>query len=280
MKTTKKQKPSVKEKTKLKYIATIAGVSFLGLTSAFMYYGFDPSLIASLSFYENLANPTVRIVKIQEGMRKEEVADLVGDKLGWSEFEKMQFINMHLALNSENLEGKYFPKTYMLSKNEDPVGVTATMLHEFEKETSKIKKPKKNEVINPDTALTIASIIQREAAGKNDMRLISGIIWNRLFRGMKLQIDATLQYAKGDEGEGWWPQISPDDKKIKSAYNTYLNPGLPPSPIANPGLAAIEAAYNPQRTDCLFYLHDKFGQIHCTATYDEHRRNVDKYLKS
>lgn len=104
------------------------------------------------------------------------------------------------------------------------------------------------------------------------MKLISGIIWNRIWSGMKLQIDATVQYAKGNEEDGWWEQVNKGDTKIKSAYNTYLYPGLPPGAIANPGLAAIEAAFNPQKTACLFYLHDKNKQIHCARTYEEHKK--------
>lgn len=242
------------------------------------HYNIDFSLLGSLSFYQNLANPSMKMVYIQEGLRKEEIAEIVGTKLGWNEKEKNTFINAHLALDTDNLEGKYFPKTYLLYKDEDPMGVTATMLKQFSKETSKVRKQKRMEVINEDTALKIASIIQREAGGKSDMKLISGIIWNRLWAGMRLQMDATLQYAKGNEEEGWWQQVESSDKKINSPYNTYKEEGLPPSPIANPGLAAIEAAYNPQKTSCMFYLHDKKRRIHCAKTYEEHKRNIAKYL--
>ena len=248
--------------------------SLLGIV---FYYDIDPRELATLSFYENLANPSVRIVRIQEGLRKEEIAELVGNKLGWDDAEKNEFIDAHLALDTTNLEGKYFPKTYMISRDESPIDVTTEMLHQFSVQTSAIKKPKSKTIVNPDTALKIASIIQREAGGKSDMKLISGIIWNRLFNGMKLQLDATLQYAKGSEEEGWWEQVNPIDKKIDSSYNTYLHKGLPPSPISNPGLAAIDAAYNPVKTTCLYYLHDKKGLIHCSVTYDQHRKNIAKY---
>jgi len=256
-----------------KYILILFALFASIILSIVFYYKFDPALLTNLSFYLNLANPYMRIIRVEEGLRKEEVAQVVADKLDWDDVDKASFIN------SANVEGHYFPKTYLIYKDENPSTVVATMRDEFSKQASKIKKPKSKQIINEDTALKIASIIQREAAGKHDMNLISGIIWNRIFSGMKLQIDATLQYAKGNEEDGWWGQVTSADKKIKSAYNTYLYAGLPPGAIANPGLAAISAAFNPQKTNCLFYLHDRNRKIHCTKTYEEHKKNIEIYLK-
>lgn len=245
--------------------------------SVIKYYGFTWQELSNISFYQNLANPSVRVVKIQEGLRKEQVADIVGKKMGWDEEEKIEFENAHLAFGKESLEGYYFPKSYLLDKDNTPTQISKTMLDEFRKETKNITKAKTTKVVNEETALKIASIIQRESGGKKDMRLISGIIWNRIFAGMKLQMDATLQYAKGNEEDGWWPKVIPEDKNIESPYNTYMYNSLPPTPIANPGIAAIEAAYNPQKTSCMFYLHDKKGNIHCSKTYSEHKKNIEKY---
>lgn len=257
-----------------KYIFAVIALIVLIVLSIVFYYKFDPSLLAKLSFYIDLANPSMRLVRVQEGLRKEEVATVLASKLDWDEKDKENFIN-----NVVNVEGYLFPKTYLIHKDESPIAVKAEMLGVFSEQLSKVKKPKSKQIINEETALTIASIIQREAAGKHDMNLISGIIWNRIFKGMKLQIDATLQYAKGNEEEGWWEQVDSVDKKIKSPYNTYLHAGLPPGAIASPGLAAISAAFNPQKTDCLFYLHDKNRKIHCTKTYEEHKKNIEIYLK-
>ncbi|HEY4505370.1 MAG TPA: endolytic transglycosylase MltG [Candidatus Paceibacterota bacterium] len=262
---------------KLRYLIILFLLSLGILVGLVKYYNLDPTLLASLSFYEALANPSVRIIRVPEGLRKEEIANIMATKLAWDETEKDAFINMHLALNTDNLEGRYFPKTYMIHKDEDPVGVSSKMFHEYANETSKIKKPKSTQIINPKMALTIASIIQREAGGKSDMKLISGILWNRIFKGMKLQVDATLQYAKGSQEDGWWSQVTPADKKIVSFYNTYAHAGLPPSAISNPGFAAIDATYNPQKTSCIFYLHDKKRRIHCSKTYEEHKRNIERY---
>lgn len=258
---------------KLKIILAAILIIFAGAVSAVFYYGFDKDMLTKLSFYINLANPYVAIVRVPEGLRKEEIAEVLASKLNWDEKEKKAFAN------SDSLEGHFFPKTYMLGKNETPEQVKEKMVAEFSKATSKIIKPKKKnseQVINEKAILTIASIIQRESNGK-DMKLISGIIWNRIFKGMKLQMDATLQYAKGNEEDGWWGKVSSKDKFIESAYNTYKHAGFPPGPIANPGIAAIEAAYNPQKTDCLFYLHDRNRQVHCAKTYEEHKKNIERY---
>ena len=262
---------------KWKYVIFLAILALFSLFALAFYYGFNLKDLSSLSFYENLANPSIRIIKVREGLRKEEIAEVVGAKLGWDTSQKNEFINAHLAVNSLNMEGYYFPKSYMVSKDENPTAMSQIMLSEFKKETKDIPKTKATKIINEDTALKIASIIQRESDGKTDMRLISGIIWNRIFKGMKLQMDATLQYAKGNSEDGWWPQVESKDKKIESPYNTYKYNSLPPTAIANPGLAAISAAYNPQSTNCIFYLHDKNSKIHCSATYEEHLKNIDKY---
>ena len=114
------------------------------------------------------------------------------------------------------------------------------------------------------------------------MRLISGIMWNRLFADMNLQIDATLQYAKASNRatNNWWPKVAPVDKYIKSAYNTYTYKGLPPAPIANPSVAAILAALNPVNTPCLYYFNDKAGDFHCSESYAEHVKLLKKYYSN
>ncbi len=241
-------------------------------------YGFDLAVLKDLSFYAGIANPSVRIVRVPEGLRKEQIAEVVGKTLNWDEKEKDVFLNTHLALGGTvSSEGYYFPRTYLIHKDESPEDVGVTMFEEFSKQIGKVKKTKSKQVISEDTIVKIASIIQRESNGKDDMKLISGIIWNRIFSGMKLQMDATLQYAKGNEEDGWWDKVVPADKNIQSAYNTYLHSGFPPTAIANPGLAAIEAAYNPQKTECIFYLHDRNRQIHCSKTYEEHKKNIELY---
>lgn len=265
------------KKKQKRYLFLLPAFLLLTILGRVLYYQLDWSVLADLSFYLDMANPSMRIVKIKPGMRQEEVVETIGTKLGWTQEEKTQFQNAHIAFGKTSLEGYYFPKSYVIHKDEDPIQVTQTILDEFQKQTKNIKKSKTTSIVNEDTALKIASLIEREAAGKHDMKLISGIIWNRIFAGMRLQIDATLQYAKGNEEDGWWQIVEPEDKKIDSAYNTYKYNTLPPTPIASPSLAAIEAAYNPQKTSCMYYIHDKRRRIHCAATYEEHKKNIDKY---
>ncbi len=143
--------------------------------------------------------------------------------------------------------------------------------------SAKPKALKTPDDLNLDAAIRIASIIQREAAGPHDMRLISGIIWNRFAKGMSLELDATLQYVKGTE-DNWWPSVKSKDKYLDSPYNTYKYKGVPPGAISNPSIDAINAVYSPQKTDCIFYLHDANRKIHCSKTYEEHMRNIRAYL--
>jgi len=221
---------------------------------------------------QNLANPFVRYVNIQEGSRNEQIADNVGTLMDWTPEQKALFVS-----EVTGDEGKLYPATYVLPDNLQVDGLRIRMLARFQVAVASSTNVISKRSINLETALTIASIIQREAAGKSDMNLISGIIWNRLFAGMPLDIDSTLQYAKGNT-DNWWPLVTPADKSIDSPYNTYLNKGLPPTPISNPGLAAIQAAYNPSVTSCLYYFHDSKHQIHCSKTYAEHVAKIKEYL--
>ncbi len=258
-----------------KYTVILLFLIAVVFVSIIFYSKKNPEFLGQLSYYANLANPSMRLVRVEEGSRREEVAEVLMDKLDWDEQDKKNFLRSETV----NVEGRYFPRTYIVYKNEVPSIVAVDMFDEFSKQVEKIRGQDPKLTIDDNTALKIASIIQREAAGKEDMRLISGIIWNRISRGMKLQIDATLQYAKGSEEEGWWIEVDPEDKKINSPYNTYLHKGLPPGAIANPGPDAIFAAFYPQKTDCLFYIHDRNRKIHCTKTYEVHKKNIEIYLK-
>jgi UPF0755 protein len=221
----------------------------------------------------------MRWVVIPEGLRKEEIANLLSKNLKWSEEEKNKWINTYTAMDYDHMEGVYFPDTYLIPVDEAPLDVAKRLQTKFNEKFAPLAKEAVAQNIKWTTLLKVASIVQREANGKNDMPIVAGIIWNRLLKNMKLEMDATLQYIRGDIGNGFWAPITTAEKQIDSPYNTYKNIGLPPHPICNPGLSAIEAALTPAKTDCLYYLHDSLGEIHCSDTFEEHKANIEKYLK-
>jgi len=230
----------------------------------------------NLTMLAAAANPQVKFVKITPGMRKEEIASLLQKKLSWDNEEKEKFMRVSGLLNGGNDEGYYYPDAYVISKKADGYEAGRLMVGRFNEKVVSRYASSTAKIISLDTAMKIASMLEREAGGKDDMRLISGIIWNRIFKDMTLDVDATLQYAKGNE-KNWWPKVEPKDKFIDSPFNTYQNKGLTPAPISNPHIAAIDAALNPKKTKCIFYLHDKYRRIHCSATYKEHVKNIERY---
>jgi len=121
--------------------------------------------------------------------------------------------------------------------------------------------------------VTIASLIEREARFDEDRPLVASVIYNRLRDGWPLQIDATVLYAKGV----WQATVTTDDRKVNSPYNTYLHTGLPPGPIANPGIKAIDAALQPAQTGYYFYLSDPQGHNHYARTNDEFAKLLKQY---
>jgi len=226
--------------------------------------------------------PYMKWVVIPEGLRKEEIGERLADVLGWDEKQLHDWTYTYTAMDYDHLEGVYFPDTYLIPVEESGLDVANRLRRRFDEEFAPYMTKFLKQDVKWTTALKIASIVQREAAGKEDMPLIAGILWNRLLKDMKLEVDATVQYARDDRDDlttGFWKPITPADKEIDSKYNTYKYAGLPPFPISNPGLDAIDAVLNSAETNCLYYLHDSNRQIHCAKTYQEHLANIEKYLK-
>lgn len=175
---------------------------------------------------------------------------------------------------TEGKEGYLFPDTYKFfpSANEDTV--IDVMTKNFEKKTQTIFENAKANGISEKDLIIMASIIEREANGKDDSAIISGILWERIRIGQRLQVDAPFFFLFGKESS----ELTRADLAIDSPYNTYKYKGLPPNPIGNPGLRAIGAALNPEKTDYLFYLHDSFGVAHYGINYKDHLANKRKYI--
>lgn len=246
---------------------------------------FDRALakLTEHDWYQNLATPATRILIIQSGERHEEIAKNFSRILRWTAEEKGIFTERLMDEVPAIKDGKLYPGRYIVVSDAGPEEVAVAVADRFNAEVRTRYTDKVAKTLPLKDALIIASLIEREAYDFDDMRYISGVIWNRLFIDMKLQIDATLQYARGEQsaaaGGRWWPVPRAQDKFIKSPYNTYQNIGLPPAPIANPSIDAIIAALNPRDTDCLFYYHTDDGTFYCNATYEQHVAGIKKHLK-
>lgn len=218
---------------------------------------------------EILTRGTIDVwVTIPEGYRADEIAQVLSNKM--TNYDDSWITEL------EKYEGTLFPDTYLIPKNasiDTVIHLLTTTFNTRYNSLSASRSPYSKEQI-----VIIASLIEREARHDQDRPLISSVIHNRLRIGMALQIDATIQYAKGYTGGKWWSPVSLDDYRgVKSTYNTYLQPGLPPGPICNPGLEAINAAINPAKTNYLYYITDKNGINRYAETIEQHEKNKQKY---
>ncbi|MFC1647123.1 endolytic transglycosylase MltG [Patescibacteria group bacterium] len=212
-------------------------------------------------------------VTILEGWRIEEIANRLAKDLDIPENEFLKYA----------VEGYMFPDTYLIPQDATASAIVKIFLENFDK---KITKEMKEDIIRSDFSteetIILASIVEREGVSEKDRPMIAGILINRLKSDMLLQADATLQYMKGYQPyeKSWWGKnIANDDKTIESPYNSYKNYGLPPKPISNPGLSAINSVIYPAKTDYYYYLHDDQGQIHYGKSLEEHNSNIEKFLK-
>lgn len=222
---------------------------------------------------ELLKGPLGVWVTIPEGFRREEIAQRFAESL--EKDDPATFVKEFLQA-SAGLEGYLFPDTYIFLKN-----ISANVIVQ-KMETTFAKKV--GEQIGKEQ-LIVASLVERETKTEAERPVVAGIIYKRLKNNWPLQIDASVQYAaagtkctvQSTECK-WWGELTKEDLMIKSPYNTYQYPGLPPAPIANPGLSSLEAAINPKDSDYWFYLHDQNGKIHYAETVDKHNENIRRYL--
>lgn len=237
------------------------------------------NLIASIPWYHSLAGADGQFVTITPGMRKEQVTIAFADALDWTKKDKTAFVTPVGGSTLPLTEGSFSPATYFVTSGETGTDTQAIVNARFTEDVLSHYGTTTAAAVPLEQALNVASLVQRETLRPEDMRLVSGIIWNRIFANMDLQIDSTLQYAKASKTTtgSWWPKVVPNDKYVKSPYNTYTHPGLPPTPIANPSVAAILAALNPIKTPCLYYFNDRDGVFHCSQTYPEHVALLKKY---
>ena len=213
---------------------------------------------------------------IPEGWRSEEIAESL-NKLGLDQFDSVEFL-----LLAKPDEGRLFPDTYLIPRDFTATQIHGLLTRTFDQRVSQNLTDQIDQNQRDfDQILTMASLVEREAREYEQMRHIAGILWNRIDLGMPLQVDATLQYlaAYDPVQKTWWAPPGTDLKQLNSPFNTYLQIGLPPQPIANPGLAAIRATLNSLPTDDLFYLHARDGQVYYAQDLKTHTTNVERYLR-
>lgn len=241
------------------------------------------SVLRSLINSDNLKDE--RTITIIEGWRLEEIADyLEANKI----VSKKDFLNEVLTSNWQNeyeflagveartLEGFLFPDTYRLFLNATAKDIVKKMLDNFDsKLTAQMRSDIKTANKNIFEVVTLASIIEKEVPQDQDKKLIADIFLKRLQTGLALQSDATINFITGQG----LAQPTLADLKIDSPYNTYKYRGLPPGPIANPGLGSLQAAIYPTANPYYYFLTTlDDGRVIYSRTYEEHLKNKAKYL--
>ncbi len=185
-------------------------------------------------------------ITIPEGTNLKQIAEIFSAKL--PNFDKTKFL-----AEASDKEGYLFPDTYFFFSPDTEEDVLRAMEENFSKRISSLLPAIKSSGHSEGDIIIMASLLEKEAKGKEDRPIISGILWKRLSMGMPLQADV--------------------------APGTYKRKGLPSEPIGNPGLGSIKDAIYPESSPYLYYLHDKEGIAHFAATFSEHEANIRKYLK-
>lgn len=251
---------------------------------------------------ERLQRPRIQeiVVTFPEGMRAEEVADQLNVQ---GVMDGEAFISMvrggaatahalgdypFIPDSAITLEGYLFPDTYRLPARATPSDLLQRMLDNFARRvTQEIAQAAAQKGRSLDQVVNMAAIVEREARRADERPLIASVYWNRLSGvcsketgGAYLQADPTVQYAAGRPGEWWWKPPSVEAyAQVQSPYNTYLRPGLPPAPIASPGLSAIQAAANPAETKYCFFVATSEGSHVFAVTLAEHEANIARYQR-
>ena len=223
-------------------------------------------------------------ITVPEGLRLEEIAAAVGRLPGRSADRFLEVArsgtvrSQYQPQGSNNLEGLLLPETYFVAPDEDEARILRRMVDAFDKLATELNLSggAARRGITPYQAVIVASMVEREARVPEDRGPIAQVIYNRLAKGMALQIDATVLYALGAHKD----RVLFKDLEVDSPYNTYKVPGLPPGPIASPGRRALEAALNPTTGPFLYYVVIEENGKHAFAQTDaEHNRNIEAARK-
>ncbi len=222
-------------------------------------------------------------VRVLPGWRREEIAANLdaGSRLSGADFliatAHAVDYDLPFAVPAEaSLEGFLYPSTYTLGPNDSAEDLVRAMIAQFTQiMTPDLQAAFAAQGLTPYQALILASIVQREAVLEEEMPLIASVYLNRLRAGMPLEADPTVQYALGRPGQWWKSPLDSADLQVDSPFNTYRHAGLPPAPIANPGLQALRAVAFPAESPYLFFRAacDGSGRHVFSKTYQEHLQN-------
>jgi UPF0755 protein len=208
-------------------------------------------------------DPSPFKVVIPEGLNNVQIAKILKKNL--PDFNDTKFIML-----AKDYEGRLFPDTYFFVHKITEEEIIEQMNDNFSNKIFSIRDKINASGRKLEDIIIMASIIEEEAATKDSRRMVSGILWNRLDKSMKLQVDAVFPYIIG---VGTF-NLTKEDLKIDSPYNTYKYKGLPPGPITNPGLDSILAAIEPASTTYMYYLSDRNGNMYYAKNYKEHLNNI------
>jgi UPF0755 protein len=268
----------VRSGTLLKYYATLRGVASR-VNAAEYEFPANQSLAEVVDRLATGGRPPVVWVTIPEGYTARQIAHRLDE---WqitpaAAFEDVAAHNSLLidGALTRGLEGFLYPDTYQLRRGSSAQDVASLMTDQFRKKLPKdaARVARKLGYSVPEI-ITLASIIEREAKVDGERRLMAGVYYNRLKRGMPLEVDATIEYALPVHKT----VLHYRDLEVDSPYNTYTHTGLPPTPIANPGVRSIDAALHPAHTDYLYYVYAGNGRHHFSRTLQEQQDAVRRYL--
>lgn len=245
-------------------------------------YAFTPHMDEQAVLDKLVAGDTT-VVKftIPEGFGIKEIAKRLADEglVDEQEFlaEAKDFAPYDYMKKRPNVryaaEGYLFPDTYVIHSDVSAEGIMKMMAEDFDMRlTPALRQQAAAKGLSIHDLITLASLVEKEARYDEDRPIIAQVFFKRLQMGMPLQSDTTLQYLMAGPKE----DVSIEDTKIDSPYNTYQHEGLPPGPIASPGMKSILAVLNPANTDYLYFVADRQGHNHYSQTYDEHLAIVEQ----
>ncbi len=268
----------VRSATALKYYATARGVA-AHVDAAQYDFPAHLTLAQVVDLLAAGGKPPLTWVTIPEGFTAREIAHRL-EALGIVSATAFEDAVQHSSLLldgslTNGLEGYLYPDTYQIRRGSNAQDVAAVMTDQFRRKLPKnYDRASRHLGYTVPQIITVASLIEREAKVNSERRLMAGVYYNRLKRGMPLEVDATIEYALPQHKS----VLHYGDLQVDSPYNSYTHVGLPPTPIANPGAQSIAAAFNPQHTDYLYYVYAGHGRHHFSKTLEEQNAAVRRYL--